>query len=244
MIAHDNAGLDLDDPRNWRTRSSVHVIMDGHHIQVDAGPEFRMQCLRFGIEQVDTFILTHGHADHLMGMDDLRRFCDLKGGNALPVYSTEEGIGRIKQVFPYAIGDRPYRPGYPAFMTRRMPALLEVPGGRIYSTPLPHGAINTLGLVFEEGSSGKQFGYFNDCKEVTPAARSLAKNANAIAYDSLRIKPHPSHMTIYEAIETAKAMQPELALLTHMTFQINHATWEKELPDAIQLAYDGLRLVL
>ena len=83
------------DPRNQRTRSCIHVVMDGLHVQVDAGPEFRLQCLREKIEQMDFFILTHGHSDHIMGMDDLRRFCDLRGGTALTVYTTDEGMHRV-----------------------------------------------------------------------------------------------------------------------------------------------------
>jgi len=106
MIAYDKHQCDLSDPRNHRTRTSAHVVMDGHHIQIDAGPEFRMQCLANDIRQIDTFILTHGHADHLLGMDDLRRFCDQRGGDALDVYTSEEGEERVRAVYPYAVGRR------------------------------------------------------------------------------------------------------------------------------------------
>lgn len=85
MIAHSNEGCDLANPKNWRTRCSIHVVMDGYHYQVDASPEFRLQCLRNQIEQIDYFILTHRHSDHIMGMDDLRRFCDLRDFSSLPV---------------------------------------------------------------------------------------------------------------------------------------------------------------
>jgi phosphoribosyl 1,2-cyclic phosphate phosphodiesterase len=104
LPAHDNPGLDLKDPRNWRARTSVHVVIEGHHVQVDAAPEFRTQCLKYDVREVDTFILTHGHADHVLGMDDLRQFCTNKGGAAIPVYSTEVGLERIKAIFPYAVG--------------------------------------------------------------------------------------------------------------------------------------------
>lgn len=244
MIAHDNPGLDLADPRNWRTRSSIHVRLGDHHIQVDAGPEFRLQCLREEIEQVDTFILTHGHADHVMGMDDLRRFCDLRAGRPLPVYGSAEGLGRVRQIYPYALGEVPASPGYPAFACREMPERLELPGGSVSACLLPHGSIQTLGLVFEEADTGAKFAYFNDCKEVTPRARELARGAQAVALDSLRLKPHPSHMTIHEALAEARTLGAPRTCLTHMTFQINHASWQKELPPGIELAYDGLRLHL
>ena len=131
MIAQPEGGCDLDNPKNWRTRTSIHVEMGGHHIQVDAAPEFRMQCIQAGLNQIYTFVLTHPHADHILGMDDLRRFCDLKGGEALPVYSSPLGLQRIREIFPYAILDKPAVRGYPAFQLHEMPQQQELPGGLI-----------------------------------------------------------------------------------------------------------------
>jgi hypothetical protein len=145
MIACDCAVCTSADPRNRRTRASIHVVMDGLHIQVDASPEFRLQCLRERIRQIDVFILTHGHNDHITGMDDLRRFCDLRGGTALPVHTTDEGMSRVLAMFPYAIAERPVAKGYAAFKLVIMPPVLEFPQGTIHSTLLPHGGINTLG---------------------------------------------------------------------------------------------------
>ncbi|MEO0795931.1 MAG: MBL fold metallo-hydrolase [Verrucomicrobiota bacterium] len=244
MIAHDSHGCDLSNPKNWRTRSSIHVVMDGHHIQVDASPEFRLQCIRNQIETIDTFILTHPHADHIMGMDDLRRFCDQRDGSALPVFSTTDGIARIGQIYPYAIGEKPTHPGYAAFRPNVMPEVLEVPGGRVYSTLLPHGRMTTLGLVFEETSSGKKFAYFNDCKEVTPRARELAEGAEVVVLDGLRPMEHPTHMSIDEALAAAAAMNLPTSYLTHFTFHIDHETWSAKMPENVHLAYDGLRLCL
>ena len=116
------------DPRNRRTRCSIHVVMDGLHIQVDAAQEFREQCLRHGVDRLDLFILTHGHADHVAGMDDLRRFCDLLGGKALTIYATDEGISRVIAMYPYAIMERPVVRGYPAFNLLEMPPALELAG--------------------------------------------------------------------------------------------------------------------
>ena len=98
MIACDCAVCTSPDPRNRRTRSSIHVTMGDLHVQVDATPEFRLQCVRENIRQLDVFILTHGHADHITGMDDLRRFCDLIGGEALTVYTTDEGMARVLSI--------------------------------------------------------------------------------------------------------------------------------------------------
>src|SRR5262245_58954288 len=121
MIACSCAVCTSPDPRNRRTRASIHVVMDGLRVQVDAAPEFRLQCLREKIEWVDVFILTHGHADHITGMDDLRRICDLLQGNALTVHTTEEGAARVRAMFPYAIGEKPVAKGYAAFRLVEMP---------------------------------------------------------------------------------------------------------------------------
>jgi len=242
MIAQPEGGCDMENPKNWRTRTSIHVEMGGHHIQVDAAPEFRMQCIHNGIEQIDTFILTHGHADHILGMDDLRRFCDLNGGVALPVYSSEEGLERVEAIYPYAMMERPVVKGYPAFTAELMPECLQVPGGTIESVYLPHGAIEVLGLVFTEAETGKKLTYYTDCKEVGKEARRLAGNSDVVVLDGLRPQPHPSHMTIAEATQTAREMGAPLSFLTHITFMVDHDPVEEELPENIHLAYDGLRV--
>jgi len=244
MIACDCAVCRSTDPRNRRTRSCIHVVMDGLHIQVDAAPEFRLQCLREDIREMAFFILTHGHADHITGMDDLRRFCDLRGGTALTVYTTDEGIGRVLSVFPYAIAERPVSKGYAAFNLIEMPAVLELPQGRVSSTLLPHGGVNTLGLVFEEKSSGKKFAYYNDCKRVPREAVELARGADVVVLDGLRPDPHPTHMSIAEACAVAAEIAAPVTYLTHLTHSVDHADWSARVPAGVQLAYDGLRLRL
>lgn len=232
------------DPRNKRTRTSIHVVMDGLHIQVDAAPEFRLQCLKEKVEQLDFFILTHGHSDHVAGMDDLRRFCDLRGGEALAVYSTGEGMARVRAIYPYAIVDRPLVHGYPAFKLAPMPAVMELPQGSIHSTLLPHGDTETLGLVFTEKSTGRKFVYYTDCKRLTPAAVELARGADAGILDGLRPRPHPSHMSIDEAVAAGRELRNKRVWLTHLTHLTDHASVEAALPEGFSLAYDGLRIRL
>ncbi len=244
MIACDCAVCTSSDPRNRRTRASVHVVMDGLHVQVDAVPEFRLQCVREGIRQLDLFILTHGHADHVLGMDDLRRFCDLIGGQALTVHTTAEGMARVRAIFPYAIAERPVARGYAAFKPVEMPAVIDLPQGTIQSTLLPHGGVSTLGLVFTERSSGRKFVYYTDCKSLTPEAVALARGADAIVLDGLRPLPHPSHMSISEAVAAAQQIGAKETWLTHLTHVSDHATPEADLPAGVKLAYDGLRLKL
>lgn len=245
MIACDCAVCRSADVRNRRTRSSIHVVMDGLHVQVDASPEFRLQCLREDIRQLDVFILTHGHNDHITGMDDLRRFCDLRGGEALTVYSTGEGMARVLAMFPYAITERPLSKGYAAFKLVELPAMLEFPQGTIHSTLLPHGGINTLGLVFTERSSGRKFAYYSDCKRIPHEAVALAKGANVVCLDGLRPDPHPTHMNIEEACAAAVVIGAPSNYLTHLTHTVDHEVWNRKLATehaGIQLAYDGLRV--
>lgn len=244
MIACECAICRSDDPRDSRTRTSVHVVMDGFHVQVDAAQEFRQQCVANDINWTDLFILTHGHADHILGMDDLRRFCDLLGGEALPVYSTADGLERVKTIYPYAVRDRAAVSGYPAFRLAEMPALLETPGGTIRSTRLPHGSIEVLGLLFEEKSSGKKFAYYTDCKRVGPEQREMARGADVVVLDALRQSPHPSHMNIEEATETALDIDAPCTYFTHLTHTVEHKAFETLLPPKVFLAHDGLRVTL
>lgn len=244
IIACDCAVCHSADPRNRRTRASIHVVMDGLHVQVDATPEFRLQCLREDITKMDVFILTHGHADHVTGMDDLRRFCDLIGGEALTVYTTDQGIARVLSIFPYAIAERPVAVGYAAFKLIEMPTLLDLPQGTIRTTLLPHGGVNTLGLIFTERSSGKKFVYYTDCKRLTHESIELARGADSVVLDGLRPMPHPSHMSIPEAIVAAKEIGAPETWLTHLTHLSDHGPTDAELPPGIKLAYDGLRLKL
>jgi len=244
MIACDCGVCTSLDPRDARTRASIHVVMDGLHIQVDASPEFRLQCLREKIEWIDLFILTHGHADHIAGMDDLRRYCDLLGGVAMPVYSTDEGMGRVLAMFPYTIAERPIAKGYAAFKLIDMPGRLELPQGVIESTLLPHGGVNTLGLTFTEKSSGKKFTYYTDCKRITREGVEQARGSDVVVLDGLRPDPHPSHMNVEEALAAAAEIGAPQTYLTHITHLMGQVEWEAKLPANVRFAHDGLRLLL
>jgi len=244
MIACDCGVCRSTDPRNHRGRTSVHVTMDGLHFQVDAAPEFRLQCLRNDIRQLDYFILTHGHADHIAGMDDLRRFCDLRGATALPVYSTSEGLARVLAMYPYAITDKPLARGYPAFALMELPTEVSWPQGVLRSTLLPHGGVNSLGLHFQENSTGKRFAYYTDCKRVPREAVELARGADLLVLDGLRPDPHPSHLSIAEAVQVAQEIGARQTLLIHLTHISDHAETEAGLPPGIKLAYDSLRVTV
>lgn len=242
MIAYDDHQCDLKDERNWRTRTSAHVIMDGLHVQIDAGQEFRLQCLRNNIRQIDLFILTHAHSDHIMGMDDLRRFCDLRGGDAIEVFTTPASIERVRSIFPYACCDKPVYKGYPAFALAVMPESLALAQGTVQSGLLQHGVMQVLGLVFEEKSSGRRLAYFTDCKELSPRAWEIARGVDVLVIDGLRPQEHPTHFTISEAIDVSRKLNASRTFLTHLTHYVDHETWSRKLPAGVELAYDGLKI--
>ena len=240
VIASRNKSLDLKNPRNWRTRTCTHIEIAGHHIQIDAGQEFRIQCLQNKIEWIDWFILTHGHADHILGMDDLRRFCDIIPGNKLDVISSREGMERISQIFPYALHDIPDKPGYPCFSLSEAKPEQELFEGKVLlkTELLPHGPIETLGLVFE--AEGKKLAYFSDCKTLTPRAMDMAAKADLLAIDGLRLRDHPSHMSLFTAMGFAKQLEAKQTYIIHTTSEIDYSIWEPKMPENCHLAYDGL----
>ncbi len=213
--------------------------MGDANIQVDAAPEFRLQALKHNLSKVDAVILTHGHSDHLMGMDDMRRFCDRRSGEALPVYTNVEGEERMRSVFGYAIGERSKVPGYPAFLPQAMPDRLDSRDGVIRRVHQSHGSFDTLGLVFEE-NGGPKLAYFTDCDSVSDEAVDTAQYADVAVLDALRWKPHRSHMSIQQAIEASSRIGAKQTYLIHMTHEIEHGETEKMLPKGVNLAYDNL----
>lgn len=228
------------DRKNKRFRTHAHVEIGGLNIQIDAAPEFRIQALKHDIRRVDLMILTHGHADHILGMDDLRRYCAMRDGEALTVYTNEEGEARVRSLYPYAMLDRARVRGYPAFKVERMPSTLDLDSVRIHSVDQSHGSFETLGLVFEEVESGKRFAYFTDCNSVSEEAVKIAQGVDLAALDGLRERPHVAHMSIDQAVEASRRIQAKRTYLVHMTHDVDHATTEARLPEGVRLAYDDL----
>lgn len=241
MVGCDCSVCASTDPRNRRYRSHVHVEMGPLNIQIDAAPEFRIQAIKHRIPKVDLVLLTHGHADHILGFDDLRRYCDQRNGEAIPVFSNEEGIERLKRIYPYAIRERSAIRGYPAFQVEAMPRVLDLAGaGKVFSTVQSHGNFETLGLVLEEQSTGARIAYYTDCNSVSAEAAALAKGVDLAVLDGLRPKAHPSHMSIEQAVEAAGRIGAKRTYLIHMTHDIDHAIVDEELPEGVNLAYDDL----
>lgn len=241
MIGCDCSVCHSPDPRNVRYRTHAHLQLGTLNIQIDAAPEFRLRALEMGVPKIDLALLTHGHADHIQGFDDLRQFCDQRGGEAIPVYSNRDGLTRLREVYPYAMRDTAVYKGYPAFRALEMPKVLELGAqGRVHSTIQEHGSFESLGFVFEEAASGKRLAYFTDCSRVSAEAEDLARGAEVVVLDGLRPMSHPSHMTIGQAVEAAQRIGGGRTYLIHMTHHIDHGKMDTDLPEGIHLSYDTL----
>lgn len=231
------------DPRDKRTRSSLYIETPECSFIIDTGPDFRTQCLRENVTRVDAVVFTHAHTDHIMGFDDLRRFCDLQPDNRMPIYASADTMTDIQRVFRFAFDGTARFPGY----INPVPHLVDGPFrlGETLITPLPvpHGRLTVNGYLFERGGR-RLFAYLSDCKLVPPEARAQIIGVEALCLDALRHRPHPTHMSLDEALETAAAVRPAGTWFTHLCHDLGHAETEAVLPTGVHVAYDGLKLHL
>ena len=228
------------DPRDKRSRSSIYVETPSAKILVDTTPDLRMQALREEISRVDAVILTHPHADHIMGFDDLRRFCDMQGV-PMPIYGSATTLHQMERIFHYAFDVRKRIPGYLHAVPHVIEGAFTLGGIELTPLPVPHGVISTLGFLFQH-EGRKLMAYLSDCAAVPDPIRELITGVDVLIIDGLREAPHPTHLTVDGAIEAIKGIRPKQAYLTHQAHDRTHVARQRRLPPGIDVVYDGMKL--
>ena len=227
------------DPRNQRDRSSLFVqASTGEAVVVDTTPEFRRQCLRCDVRRVDAVLLTHPHADHIMGLDDLRRFNELQNG-PVPVYGSPETLAIVRRAFAYAFENQPVGPTRPLIELRPFPAG-PICLGSLRITPLPcrHGPFNIHGFLFE--SERRRAAYFPDCNHLPPATLQQLAALDVMILDGLRHEPHPTHFSLSESVTMLQRIGARRSFITHISHALDHETTQRSLPAGIEVPWDGL----
>ena len=237
MIGCSCAVCRSTDPRDTRLRPSIYVEVPGRaRILVDATPDLRQQALAHAITRVDAILFTHGHADHVLGLDDVRRFNHLQGG-PIPCYADRGTWDTLRRTFYYVFDGKPRQGGgVPELEPHEIDAPLAIGGVRITPVPLWHGRMPILGFRF--GS----FAYLTDCNRIPDESWPLVEGVETLVIDALRDKQHSTHFTVQEALEVIHRLRPRRAFMTHMTHDLGHAATNARLPAGVELAYDGLVL--
>jgi phosphoribosyl 1,2-cyclic phosphate phosphodiesterase len=226
------------DPRDRRTRAGALLRADGVSVLIDTPPELRLQLVSAGQEEVDAVLYTHAHADHVNGIDDLRMF-SVRRRRPLPLYGPPETLERLRMSFDYIFNDtvhayegtskpclelRPLEPNQP----------VSVAGLEVLPLAFRHGHLRVYG--YRVGA----LAYLTDVKSVPAEERRLLRGLQVLVLNALWWRPHPTHLSIAEAIETAQDLAAERTYLTHLTHETGHAELEGQLPPGILPAYDGL----
>jgi len=224
------------DPHDNRLRPSILIRYGGHVVVVDTTPDFRTQALRAHIERIDAILYTHSHADHILGLDDVRPY-NYRQRQAIPIYGTEDTLKVIQRVFQYAFDPGPNESNVPRLNLQRLNGEpFELFGLEFTPVPLLHGRSTVYGFRF--GSAA----YLTDHSEIPEASKAKLQGLDVLFLDALRHRPHPTHSTVERSLEWVEELKPRRAFFTHICHDLPHAQTESALPAHVHLAYDGLEL--
>jgi phosphoribosyl 1,2-cyclic phosphate phosphodiesterase len=248
MIGCDCAVCHSSDPRDRRTRPSILVELgnssgDGgafagavRSILVDTSTDLRAQALACGLRRVDGILFTHSHADHIMGLDEVRRFNVLQH-TAIACFADERTLSDLRRSFAYVFSPPTAQGGgIPQLSPFQIVGPFSLGGVEIVPVPLLHGRRPILG--FRLGT----FAYLTDCSAIPDASWPLLDGVRVLILDALRHKPHPTHFSVSEALEVVARLAPERTYFTHICHDLSHAATCARLPGGVELAYDGLVL--
>ena len=222
------------DPRDRRSRSSA-VVRDGGRVYlIDTATELRLQALALGLDRVDAILMTHPHADHTGGFDDLRRFNELIGHH-LPVYADPGTAAALRERFAYAFVDQyPFYGGKPDLTLHEVGGPFAPFDREIVPIPVLHGRLPILGYRFGD------LAYVTDAKTIPDESIALLRGVDVLVLNGLRRAPHPTHLSIPEAVAFAQLIGPRETYLTHISHEASHADASAALPAGVWVAYDGL----
>lgn len=237
-IGNDWGACDPDNPKNRRTRSSILLEAGDNRLLVDCGPDLREQLLRADVDKVDATIITHDHADHCHGIDDLRQLVRRNGGR-MPLWARSETMERLRSRFGYAFQGHRY---YEALLD---PVVLDSnerdwAGGKLRFVDQPHGGITSLGIRFDRDE--KSIAYAIDYNEMSDDMATLYEGVDVWISDCLGRKPHPTHTHLDAVMGWARDLKVGQLWLTHLDIVMDHAHLLGELPDWAAPAHDGLEI--
>jgi len=223
------------DPRDRRTRPSIYVdVTDGPKVLVDTSTDLRQQALTHGVQRVDAILFTHSHADHVMGLDDSRRFSQMQKG-VIPCYADATTVASLQKQFYYVFDPQTDKGGgLPQIALHTIAAPFSLGGLRVEPVPLLHGKRQILGFRLGD------FAYLTDTNHVPDASWPLLEGVKTIVLDALRHRPHPTHFTVAEALGVVDRLKPGQTYLTHICHDLPHAATNAALPAGVELAFDGL----
>jgi phosphoribosyl 1,2-cyclic phosphate phosphodiesterase len=227
------------DAHDKRTRPSILLSRRGHNVVIDTSPDFRAQMLCENVLRLDAVVFTHGHADHILGFDDIRPF-NMRQKEHLPVYAEENTIGVLRRTFAYAFTDVPAQSTIPQVTLHPITGTFELLGAKFIPVPLDHGGMRVLG--FRVGGAA----YLTDFSRLPAESKPLLAGLDDLILDALRDTPHPMHLTVEQALEVVRELAPKRAWFTHISHDLPHEETNARLRNAgfanVQMSYDGLRM--